>query len=94
MKWALEKLILCLQPLDLFFFIVIFIHLIATSSGASKLAYAPEPLDVGRVLQADILSNGQKITVTSAGPIESGWFWSLMFDMISLEVVIDSCPMI
>ncbi|KAH9738832.1 Stomatal closure-related actin-binding protein 2 [Citrus sinensis] len=40
-------------------------------SGASKLAYAPEPLDVGRVLQADILSNGQKITVTSAGPIES-----------------------
>ncbi|KAH9675278.1 Stomatal closure-related actin-binding protein 3 [Citrus sinensis] len=40
-------------------------------SGASKLAYAPEPLDVGRVLQADILSNGQKITVTSVGPIES-----------------------
>lgn len=40
-------------------------------SGASKLAYAPEPLDVGRVLQADILSNGQKITVTSTGPIES-----------------------
>lgn len=40
-------------------------------SGASKLAYAAEPLDVGRVLQADILSNGQKITVTSAGPIES-----------------------
>ncbi|KAK9196969.1 hypothetical protein WN943_005103 [Citrus x changshan-huyou] len=39
--------------------------------GASKLAYAPEPLDVGRVLQADILSNGQKITVTSVGPIES-----------------------
>lgn len=39
-------------------------------SGASKPAYAPEPLDVGRVLQADILLNGQKVTVTSAGPIE------------------------
>ncbi|KAJ4706697.1 Stomatal closure-related actin-binding protein 1 [Melia azedarach] len=39
-------------------------------SGANKPAYAPEPFDVGRVLQADILSNGQKVIVTSVGPIE------------------------
>lgn len=39
-------------------------------SGATKSAYAPEPFDVGRVLEAEILSNGQKVIVTSAGPIE------------------------
>ncbi|MBA0730491.1 hypothetical protein Golax_022425 [Gossypium laxum] len=40
-------------------------------SGANKTMYAPEPLDVGRILQADILSNGQKISVTTANPIDS-----------------------
>lgn len=40
-------------------------------SGATKTMYALEPLDVGRILQADILSNGQKVSVTTAGPIES-----------------------
>ncbi|KAJ7976565.1 Stomatal closure-related actin-binding protein 1 [Quillaja saponaria] len=39
-------------------------------SGANKSIYAPDPFDVGRILQADIVSNGQKITVTTAGPIE------------------------
>ncbi|XP_044506161.1 stomatal closure-related actin-binding protein 3-like isoform X1 [Mangifera indica] len=39
-------------------------------SGANKSAYAPEPFDVGQVLQADIHLNGQKVTVSSAGPIE------------------------
>ncbi|KAJ6304284.1 hypothetical protein OIU77_018033 [Salix suchowensis] len=29
-------------------------------SGANKTFYAPEPFDVGRVLQVDIVSNGQK----------------------------------
>ncbi|XP_039050319.1 stomatal closure-related actin-binding protein 3-like isoform X2 [Hibiscus syriacus] len=41
-------------------------------SGANKTMYAPEPLDVGRVLQAEILSNGQKVSVTTANPIDSG----------------------
>ncbi|KAK8633007.1 hypothetical protein V6N13_013861 [Hibiscus sabdariffa] len=41
-------------------------------SGANKIMYAPEPLDVGRVLQAEILSNGQKVSVTTANPIDSG----------------------
>ncbi|KAH7557101.1 hypothetical protein JRO89_XS11G0046800 [Xanthoceras sorbifolium] len=41
-------------------------------SGANKSAYAPEPFDVGRVLQAEILSNGPKVTVSSAGPIDPG----------------------
>ncbi|GMI65674.1 hypothetical protein like AT2G40820 [Hibiscus trionum] len=40
-------------------------------SGANKTMYAPEPLDVGRILQAEILSNGQKISVTTANPINS-----------------------
>ncbi|KAK8514618.1 hypothetical protein V6N12_057517 [Hibiscus sabdariffa] len=41
-------------------------------SGANKIMYAPEPLDVGRVLQAEILSNGQKASVTTTNPIDSG----------------------
>ncbi|PON51371.1 Stomatal closure-related actin-binding protein [Trema orientale] len=40
--------------------------------GADKPIYAPEPLDVGRILQADIASNGQKVTVMTAGPIDPG----------------------
>ncbi|KAJ9185028.1 hypothetical protein P3X46_004706 [Hevea brasiliensis] len=39
-------------------------------SGANKSSYAPEPIDVGRILQADIMSDGQKISVTTAGPLE------------------------
>lgn len=39
-------------------------------SGANKSIYAPEPFDVGRILQADIVSNGQRVTVTTIGPIE------------------------
>uniref|UniRef100_A0A5B7ABR9 Stomatal closure-related actin-binding protein 1 n=1 Tax=Davidia involucrata TaxID=16924 RepID=A0A5B7ABR9_DAVIN len=39
-------------------------------SGANKSIYAPEPFDVGRFLEADIVSNGQKVTVMTAGAIE------------------------
>ncbi|KAE8673817.1 hypothetical protein F3Y22_tig00111772pilonHSYRG00285 [Hibiscus syriacus] len=39
---------------------------------ADKTMYAPEPLDVGRLLQAEILSNGQKVSVTTANPFDSG----------------------
>ncbi|XP_059665447.1 stomatal closure-related actin-binding protein 1-like [Cornus florida] len=39
-------------------------------SGATKPVYAPEPFDVGRILQADIISEGQRITVTTTGPID------------------------
>ncbi|CAI0374584.1 unnamed protein product [Linum tenue] len=39
--------------------------------GAEKPIYAPEPLDVGRVLQVEVVSNGQKVSsVTTAGHIE------------------------
>ncbi|VVB02951.1 unnamed protein product [Arabis nemorensis] len=40
-------------------------------SGANQAVYAPEPFDVGRVIQADIVSNGQKFTVTTDGPINT-----------------------
>ncbi|RID61012.1 hypothetical protein BRARA_E00190 [Brassica rapa] len=40
-------------------------------SGANQSIYAPEPYDVGRVIQADILCNGQKFTVTTEGPINT-----------------------
>ncbi|XP_057955048.1 stomatal closure-related actin-binding protein 1-like isoform X2 [Malania oleifera] len=39
-------------------------------SGATKLVYAPEPFDVGRILEADIILDGQKITVRTTGPID------------------------
>ncbi|CAL5357265.1 unnamed protein product [Camellia sinensis] len=38
--------------------------------GATKSVYAPEPFDVGRILQAEIILDGQKITLTTAGPID------------------------
>lgn len=52
---------------------------ISILSGANKSIYAPEPFDVGRTLGADIISNGQKKTVTTAGPIDPGWF--LLFNL-------------
>lgn len=40
--------------------------------GATKSVYAPEPSDVGRVVQVDILLDGLRITLTTTGPIEPG----------------------
>ncbi|KAK7333911.1 hypothetical protein VNO80_30692 [Phaseolus coccineus] len=39
-------------------------------SGATKSVYAPEPFDVGRILQVDIISKGQEITLSTTGPID------------------------
>ncbi|KAL2322330.1 hypothetical protein Fmac_026709 [Flemingia macrophylla] len=39
-------------------------------SGATKSVYAPEPFDVGHILQVDIISNGQKVTLSTTGPID------------------------
>ncbi|RDY11233.1 Stomatal closure-related actin-binding protein 2, partial [Mucuna pruriens] len=40
-------------------------------SGANKSIYAPDPSDVGRILQVDIVSNGKKLTLTT-NPIQTG----------------------
>lgn len=53
------------------------------SSGANKSVYAPEPFDVGRILQADIVSNGQKVTLITAGPIGPGRLFSKFFVFLS-----------
>ncbi|CAL0310953.1 unnamed protein product [Lupinus luteus] len=39
-------------------------------SGATKSVYAPEPFDVGRTMQVDIISEGMQITLSTTGPIE------------------------
>ncbi|XP_077218920.1 plectin-like protein [Tasmannia lanceolata] len=39
-------------------------------SGATKPVYAPEPFDVGRFLQAEIVLNDRRIVVTTTGPID------------------------
>ncbi|GKV26294.1 hypothetical protein SLEP1_g35626 [Rubroshorea leprosula] len=39
-------------------------------SGASKSVYAPEPSDVGRLLQAEIVYDGQQTILTTAGAID------------------------
>lgn len=39
-------------------------------SGATKSVYAPEPFDVGRILQAEIIADGQKFALTTTGPID------------------------
>ncbi|KAG4198227.1 Pyridoxine 5'-phosphate synthase [Gossypium arboreum] len=38
--------------------------------GASKSVYAPEPFDVGRILQVEIIYDGQLIVLTTAGAID------------------------
>lgn len=40
--------------------------------GATKSVYAPEPFDVGRILQAEITFNGQQISLTTTGAIDPG----------------------
>ncbi|MFS7993050.1 putative kinase-like domain superfamily, kinase, ATP binding protein [Helianthus anomalus] len=40
------------------------------SPGANKSVCAPEPYDVGQILQVDIISNAQKSTVTTDCPIQ------------------------
>ncbi|KAI9121085.1 hypothetical protein K1719_008118 [Acacia pycnantha] len=39
-------------------------------SGANRSIYAPDPSDVGRILQVDIVSNGKKVTLTT-NPIQT-----------------------
>ncbi|CAN0905226.1 Stomatal closure-related actin-binding protein 1 [Linum grandiflorum] len=39
-------------------------------SGATKSTYAPEPSDVGRVLQAEFILGDRRITLTTTGPID------------------------
>ncbi|KAI3682309.1 hypothetical protein L1987_82205 [Smallanthus sonchifolius] len=39
-------------------------------SAANKSVYAPEPYDVGRILQVDVMSHCQKSTVTTACPVQ------------------------
>lgn len=39
-------------------------------SGAMKTIYAPEPFDVGRILEADVTFHGEKITLMTSGPID------------------------
>ncbi|XP_057758157.1 stomatal closure-related actin-binding protein 1-like [Arachis stenosperma] len=39
-------------------------------SGATKSVYAPEPLDVGRILQVDIISESLRITLSTTGQID------------------------
>ncbi|KAK9078744.1 hypothetical protein SSX86_002802 [Deinandra increscens subsp. villosa] len=39
-------------------------------SGATRSIYAPEPSDVGRILQVDVISDGQNITLTTSDPID------------------------
>lgn len=47
-------------------------HSTFPAPGAIKSVYAPEPFDVGRVLQVDIIYEGQRLTLTTAGPIDPG----------------------
>lgn len=48
-------------------------------SGATKSVYAPEPFDVGRILQADVISDGQRLTLTTTGPIDPGFFSLILY---------------
>ena len=49
-------------------------------AGATKSVYAPEPFDVGRFLQAEIVLNDEKATLSTTAPIDSGWVALLYYD--------------
>jgi len=41
-------------------------------TGATKSIYAPEPFDVGRFLQVDIVFGDERATLTTTGSIDPG----------------------
>lgn len=49
-------------------------HDVFPYAGATKSVYALEPFDVGRFLQAEIVWNDEKVTLSTTGPIEPGGF--------------------
>ncbi|KAG6430967.1 hypothetical protein SASPL_109041 [Salvia splendens] len=57
--------------------------------GANKCVYAPEPIDVGRVLQADIASNGLKVTLTTDSAIEQASDLGAYVDTLSRKSSLD-----
>ncbi|KAG6427923.1 hypothetical protein SASPL_112170 [Salvia splendens] len=57
--------------------------------GANKCVYAPEPIDVGRVLQADIASDCLKVTLTTDGAIEQASDLGAYVDTLSRKPSID-----
>lgn len=61
-------------------------------TGATRPQYAPEPLDVGWLLQADLgLPNGTKESVTTTGPLDEGEFLFCSGTWIFYELVLASC---
>lgn len=60
-KWLSSFFNLCLPYNTIVFF-----------SGATKSVYAPEPFDVGHILQVDIISEHQHIVLSTTGPIDPG----------------------
>lgn len=63
-----------------------------TITGATKSVYAPEPFDVGRILQADISTNDQTITVATSGPIDPG-LSALPFVFLQLIGLFECCQL-
>jgi hypothetical protein len=57
-------------------FLLTYYHILkmlrSLSAGATKPTYAPEPFDVGRLLQAEIVLNAEKVTIQTMGPINPG----------------------
>lgn len=51
-------------------------YLLLSFLGANKPIYAPEPLDVGKILQADVVSDTHTISVTTVSAIDPGLYSS------------------
>lgn len=79
---------LCAQALKKWYCLLDAANFICHHAGATKQVYAPEPFDVGRILQADIFSEGQHITLSTTGPIEPGILFTVCTP-ISLSVYLN-----
>jgi hypothetical protein len=61
-------------------------------AGATRPQYAPEPLDVGWLLRADLgLPDGTRESVTTTGPVDEGEFSILLRNLGFYELVLASC---
>lgn len=65
-----------------FLYLILFIYLLYP--GACKSVYAPEPFDVGRSLEAEIIYDYQLIKLTTTGAIDPG----LLLDFLWLIIIL------
>lgn len=77
--YAGTQLLILSENISLWYHCLNLVSLFGTILGATKPIYAPEPFDVGRLLQVDIVFDDQRSALTTTGPIDPGLIRFLYF---------------